>query len=222
MSPAEVQTLMRSVNARWPHHPLPPECFPAWLEDLGEKTYAEAAAAVVVLSREGREFPPTCGQVRKRVDELTLGAPTFDEAWREMRECMARYGSNRSTTDLPFSNPLVRDLAQAMGWYEFGQTLAEDMPTFRAQARRMWETITARQYERLSFGDIPADLPGLRHDTGSASVGKLLASGLVGVDDGTAETLAAARDAASSPHAAPTPRDRRPVRHVRGRSTPGR
>ena len=190
MTPDELETVLRQVNARWPHHPVPDSSGPAWFEDLGGHPVADVLATIIAISREGRDFPPTCGQVRQRLDELTIGAPDFDEAWRELLEFMRRHGSHAAASKLPWSNPLYGELALALGWRDLGLTPEEDLPTLRAQARRMWDAMVRRQRQRMLFADIPSDLAGLRHASGTASIGDTLRSPLLGVDDGTALTPA--------------------------------
>jgi hypothetical protein len=147
MTADQLVDVLQKINRRWPHAPISDDAHPEWAEDLAGLSYDVVLGAVVAISREGREFAPTPGQVFARTVRLSDPIPDFDEAWNELRKNMRDHGSRRLPRTMQWSRPEVQELAEAIGWQDWGQSDAGD-PTWRAQARGMWESICRRAEER--------------------------------------------------------------------------
>lgn len=71
----------------------------------------------------------------------------WNEAWSEIERAMQATPWGRYPT---FSRPEIAQAVASFGWHDLQMTLAEDMPTVRAQVRRMYEDVCKRTKERGS------------------------------------------------------------------------
>jgi hypothetical protein len=69
----------------------------------------------------------------------------WDEAWAEIEKAMQRTPWGQYPV---FSRPEIAQAVASFGWHDLQLTLAEDMPTVRAQVRRMYEDVCRRTKER--------------------------------------------------------------------------
>lgn len=73
-----------TLQTRWWAFPIPPSALDGYVEDLQDLDIAAIAAAVDSFVAEGADRPPTSGMIRRRVAELELDAPTWDEVRTEL------------------------------------------------------------------------------------------------------------------------------------------
>nr|DAR29288.1 MAG TPA: replisome organizer protein [Caudoviricetes sp.] len=71
----------------------------------------------------------------------------WNEAWSEIERAMQATPWGEYPT---FSRPEIAQAVASFGWHDLQMTLAEDMPTVRAQVRRMYEDVCKRTKERGS------------------------------------------------------------------------
>ena len=71
----------------------------------------------------------------------------WDEAWAEIERAMQATPWGQYPA---FSRPEIAQAVASFGWHDLQMTLAEDMPTVRAQVRRMYEDVCKRTKERGS------------------------------------------------------------------------
>ncbi len=71
----------------------------------------------------------------------------WNEAWSEIERAMQATPWGEYPT---FSRPEIAQAVTSFGWHDLQMTLAEDMPTVRAQVRRMYEDVCKRTKERGS------------------------------------------------------------------------
>ena len=71
----------------------------------------------------------------------------WDEAWAEIERAMQATPWGQYPT---FSRPEIAQAVASFSWHDLQMTLAEDMPTVRAQVRRMYEDVCKRTKERGS------------------------------------------------------------------------
>lgn len=69
------------INANWPHQTVPDESLAKWYDDLRELEARDVIAAVEALYRDGREFPPNGGIVRRKAIQLAADAPEWSDVW---------------------------------------------------------------------------------------------------------------------------------------------
>ena len=97
---------------------------------------------------------------------------TWAEAWGEIEKAMYRTPWGRTPT---FSTPEIAEAVYSFGWNTLHTAEAREMPTIRAQIRRMYEDICARRKEQANnryamSGDKNALLRGNR-GTGLTKIG---------------------------------------------------
>jgi hypothetical protein len=85
LTPQEWLQIAATIQARWPNVELPVATLEQWGNDLADLPADQVAATVDVLYREGREFAPNAGIVRKRLVELLLDPPEWGEVLEQLR-----------------------------------------------------------------------------------------------------------------------------------------
>lgn len=80
MTFAEWKRIASEMTAMWPKGRIAERAGQRYFADLAELPEPTVRAAVEVLYREGREWPPTGAQIRAKVAELTIDAPDWSEA----------------------------------------------------------------------------------------------------------------------------------------------
>jgi len=158
VTPSELVELLGAVNRRWPHHPVPTASYPVWAEDLRELDFGLAAGAIREMARDGRDFPPTSGQVYARLVEVADTTPGWTVAWAEITR---RATTPREPTHYdpaigdwaypppePWSDPLVQAVAERIGLSRIAQRRTDDRGIERA-AREAYEELTAERRREL-------------------------------------------------------------------------
>jgi hypothetical protein len=121
----------------------------AWLDVLGDIDLPDVRVALAQIDAEGREFPPTPGQVREAVlASRGAIAPDWDEAYTAVNGSIRKYGSCRGPGwaepwQRPELHPAVEEAVKGMGgWYDVGQAHVTD--AWRAQFRDVYLLAKAR------------------------------------------------------------------------------
>ena len=115
-----------------------------WHKMLGDLDYTIAEMAVQKLISES-PYPPTIHDIRKRVVEVQFpDLPTAAEAWGIMLKNIRNYGSYRVQEGLDALPPVVKEVAQYMGYKEICQTEEPEGVT-RAHFMKMYEQILNRR-----------------------------------------------------------------------------
>lgn len=156
MTPQEWADLGQHITARWPHQPPPMESLAAWYEDVKDLPAVQVRAAIAAMARDGREFPPTGGMLRRRVFELAVDAPTFGDAWSSILRAVAKFGHMRGAEALAWlaeRHVLYPALARQVGWREI--CLSEAPDVIRGQARRIYEALVAQTTRELALRGLP-------------------------------------------------------------------
>ena len=144
------------------------------LKDIPVNVLKVAAEKVMMESK----FLPTIAELVEATRSLMAEAEpdtrvkTWAEAWGEIEKAMYRTPWGRTPT---FSTPEIAEAVYSFGWNTLHQALASEMPTIRAQIRRMYEDICARRKEQANnryamSGDKNALLRGNR-GTGLTKIG---------------------------------------------------
>jgi hypothetical protein len=80
MDAVEFRPIAAAIQSRWHAFPIPPSALAQYVADLSDLAAGDVTDAVESLGNDGRDRPPTPGQVRRRVVELQLRAPAWPEA----------------------------------------------------------------------------------------------------------------------------------------------
>lgn len=144
------------------------------LKDIPVNVLKVAAEKVMMESK----FLPTIAELVEATRSLVAEAEpdtrvkTWAEAWGEIEKAMYRTPWGRTPT---FSTPEIAEAVFSFGWTTLHTAEAREMPTIRAQIRRMYEDICARRKEQANnryamSGDKNALLRGNR-GTGLTKIG---------------------------------------------------
>jgi hypothetical protein len=154
MKPSEAGEVILEVNRRWPRMPVEEDCLSAWRDDLLELEFNLTMAAVRDFAREGREFPPSSGQLHQRVMQLRDGPQVdFDQADRVVLGEIRNSGSYRRPQDITWPNDLIREYALSLDWLAECRADAGD-PTFAAQRRRRFADVVERHARRKRYATL--------------------------------------------------------------------
>lgn len=154
MTKDEFSRCLALVRVYWPNgtKAWTAEAVTAWESLLLHLDVASVAAAIQVIAMDGKEWPPTPGQIAKRTLELTQPLPAADEAWKEVRFWVGRIGWSKYGQEdfrtgekcLPeWSNALIGRIVDAMGWQELCES--ENEVADRAHFMRMWAEASQHQ-----------------------------------------------------------------------------
>ena len=143
-------------------------------QDLPTEVLDKAVKKVITECK----FLPTVAEIIEAARGLVAEAEpdtrvkTWAEAWGEIEKAMYRTPWGRTPT---FSTPEIAEAVYSFGWNTLHTAEAREMPTIRAQIRRMYEDICARRKEQANnryamSGDKNALLHGNR-GTGLTKIG---------------------------------------------------
>lgn len=136
------------------------------LKDIPVNVLKVTAEKVMMESK----FLPTIAELVEATRSLMAEAEpdtrvkTWAEAWNEIERAMYRTPWGRTPV---FSTPEISEAVFSFGWTTLHTAEAREMPTIRAQIRRMYEDICARRKEKANnsyamSGDKDALLRGKR------------------------------------------------------------
>lgn len=118
-------------------------------QDLPTEVLDKAVKKVVTECK----FLPTVAEIIEAARGLVAEAEpdtrvkTWAEAWGEIERAMYRTPWGRTPT---FSTPEIAEAVYSFGWNTLHTAEAREMPTIRAQIRRMYEDICARRKEQAN------------------------------------------------------------------------
>jgi hypothetical protein len=152
MRPAELTQIIVNMGSLWPMMKFPDDVDAArmirdqWFELLGDFDRDVVRAAVQWFANEGREFPPSPGQVAQRarwiLDPLSH-PPDVDVALDQIHREISRVGR----AGIPeFTHPSIAATVAAIGWSNICNSTNPD--TLRAHILRVYSTSVAR-HERM-------------------------------------------------------------------------
>lgn len=171
MTESEIVELVRQVNGTWPNaKPVPPEALPVWFEDLADLETPHVRAAFTAYRRSGKEFPPTCAELRRLVLELGDPTPRFEHVWSEIHRAVRKWGGPREqeSQDMLGQVPMAWALVTAMGGWQTicqggpDEYKAIDAGVWRSQAEHAFRALLEERRLDQAVVDIPAALPRVR------------------------------------------------------------
>lgn len=113
------------------------------LEDIPTEILSKAVKKLILESK----FMPSVAEVVEAAKSLvgsidgSKRVKSWDEAWAEIQKQMHDAFIYKQPV---FSTPEIATAALNFGWLELCNTLSKDMPTVRAQVRRMYEDACSR------------------------------------------------------------------------------
>jgi hypothetical protein len=148
--------LGQHIMARWPHQAPSMESLAAWFEDVADLDAQQVRVAISAYAREGREWPPTGGMLRKRVFELSVDAPTFGDAWTTVIKAVGKFGRDRRREAFDWlgeQHALYPALARQIGWRDICNS--EEPDVIRGQARRIFDALVEQTTRDLTLRGLP-------------------------------------------------------------------
>lgn len=163
MKRSEWLGIVQRLRASWPHSPLPDETIAVWWEEVEDLPADQVASALRTFIREGREFAPTGGMLRKRVTELALDAPEWGRAlaslerMADLPESMVAGGARTHPRSdaLAASPPVIQHFVREHGWEQIRAGLYGD-GSDEARLRDKWRTFVARTERDGTLVGLPA------------------------------------------------------------------
>lgn len=112
MNEAELASVIEVIERHWhAGEPIPREAYGGYFHELECFGLQDAIDAVMSIARQGTPFIPLAGQIRRRVIERQLAAPT----WTDARVAIGDYRKWLADNPLPTECPLDRE-GCADGW----------------------------------------------------------------------------------------------------------
>lgn len=144
MTEKDAASIVKLIDANWPHQRMRPETFALFFDLLGDRDAQAVQGVVRAFIVDGREFPPTPGMILKRLADTVEPELEWDEAQAEILAMIIRFGSYRQPPASEWSHPLLaRFMAMGARWREWCLSEEGDR-TFRAQERNAFHAMTAR------------------------------------------------------------------------------
>lgn len=178
MNPQEWMNIAATIQARWPNVDLPVSTLQQWGEDLQDLPANQVHATLDVLYRDGREFAPNAGIIRKRLTELVLDPPEWGQVLEQLREIERTHevratgeliegedGQDLALVDRPREQVLADAHPMVVAFREY---LASQISVAadggdEARLREKWKEFRRTAERRMSYiGIEPADLPALQ------------------------------------------------------------
>lgn len=119
------------------------------LKDIPEQLLGKACKKLLLES----EFLPSIAKIVEASREIageideTRRVKTWAEAWDEIEKAMNRTPWEKTPI---FSTPEIAKAVFSYGWNTLQQSLAADMPTVRAQIRRIYEDVCKRNLQQAN------------------------------------------------------------------------
>lgn len=127
MNGVEFRPIAAAMQSRWFAFEIPDSALVQYVADLVDLRADDVAVAVASLG--DRERPPTSGQIRRRVVELQLDAPT----WTEARAAIARWRAGSEARSVAAS-----DWVCPAGMCDGSSFVIEDTDARNCECRPLW------------------------------------------------------------------------------------
>ena len=159
MTRAEWNTLAAQIVLYWPQRRIEDGTLAGWYRDVEDIPFDVAEAALRALARDGREWPPTGGQIRAKAVELARSDPDHGRAWELVRESVRRFGSYAQADALEWladHSPAVARAVTRFGYRELCSYDLADENTVRAQFRETYKALAAERDRDSRYAGIGA------------------------------------------------------------------
>lgn len=161
--------VVKLLRAYWPQAALPDETIAVWFVDVEELEHEQVRAALHAFAREGREFPPTGGMLRKKALELArpIGAGNWSKAidlatWEVPSW---NYHPEESLRTLQKLDPIAAETVLRFGIEEWGMRTQDGAHWWQARFRDIYQEVAREFAERRELAGLKRDDDGrkLRH-----------------------------------------------------------
>lgn len=143
MTKTEALKLVTMVGAAFPRAPLPQPTVELYLELLQPLDVASTHAAILAILDEGRQFPPSFGEIRQAEARVRQVRPTTEEAWGLVKAQVRSVGSYGRFE----GHRLVAEAVDLFGWQELCRATHDQDPANRAHFYRTYESVCRRADE---------------------------------------------------------------------------
>lgn len=171
MTRAEWGEVCTRVSVLWPQRAWPDATAALYFAELRSFVCDDVLAVVGLFSREGREWPPTAGQLRSHLVDLDLDMPDFLEVQRLVNRLLADgYGGpyfglsgsrERCGATLAQFPEQVRAFLDAYGAQELYATML-DSHNGPARLRMAWEQYVKRCQKDAALVGLPGSLKAIQ------------------------------------------------------------
>lgn len=167
MNAAEWKPIAARMVRRWPHVDWSAYAtngaIDQMLRDLADLPAEHVSAACDALARDGRDYPPTGGQIRQKAVALALDMPPFPEVQRRIGRLLASgYGGpyhnlnpDRHRRALDALPGPVRAFVDSYGARELWSTL-QDPDNGPARLRMAWDGFARQAQRDATYVGLPA------------------------------------------------------------------
>ena len=154
MKASEAQKLVAVLKAAYPRQPIPPETtrlYAAQLVDLPAEAVGQAVHDLIASS----PYFPAIAEIRRRVAELQLGAPSAWQAWEEVEQQCRAASQHKGGVWEPYqpqwSHPLVERVVRLVGgfWQLYD---SQRLSIERAQFLRLYEQARSELTREVAQG----------------------------------------------------------------------
>ena len=155
MTRDETKILINSIMVCYQKNLMPElskEMIDMWYTLLQDLVYKEAITAVAALISESPNYPPTIGQIRGKLASAKINSMTDVEAFSLIREAVRKFGSYRKDDAVAWLGDELGTIVNRYGWEYWCNMPRDNITTYTAQFRRMWEGLAE---EKLSQARIP-------------------------------------------------------------------
>ena len=143
MTPEETGEIVRFLSAAYPSWQVTAGTISVWHGLLESCDYSDVKMAAMALVRTST-FAPSIAQILREIaEEAQAVAPTYGDAWAEVRRAIWTEGFN--TRD--WTHRAIAEAVEAIGWYEIRKSDNQD--TTRAQFRDIYKDIAARMDKQV-------------------------------------------------------------------------
>jgi len=148
------------INRIWPHQPVQPDTVAEWFRLVCTLSAEEVDTAITVLELEGKQFPPSGGEIARKVLELRLDeGTTWAEVWSEILRRLSTHG-HQNWDEIPWSSH-AKVFMQHVGreaFRQLGMSEESELSVSEAQWRGKWEAwrqraLTDAALSLISDGD---------------------------------------------------------------------
>jgi len=172
---------VQEIRALWPQVTIGDATIAAWYREVEDLDGDHVRAAIVTWSRDGKEWPPLGGQLRRRVAELSLDIPDWATVLEQLRLIQStpatratgklvesETGADVAVVDHPREHVVARTHPMIVAFFlHIGSQVVVGVDpndgNAEARLREKWREFEGRAVRRMSYHGLGCgDLDSLR------------------------------------------------------------